>query len=198
MHYGLVVVAVTAVAAQAQVDWTDWQSATSTQVNGVAGSISVTYTGGWQFTQLNGGTDYWNPASTYSSAQVPNAPGDSDIIALNNVGGTLSFSSPVTNPVMAIVSLGQGGIGTRWNFDAPFQILTNGPGNFGNGAFSLPGGNVLQGNEAHGLIQFQGTFTSISWSINDGESWAGFTIGVPAPGSAAVGVLALATLRRRR
>lgn len=198
MKWQILCLAATAAGAQAQIDWTDWQSASSGFVSGTAAGITVQYTGGINFTQISGGTNYWQPVGTYTSATVPNAPSSSDIIALNAIGGALTFSAPVTNPVMAIVSLGQFGIGTRWSFDAPFSILSNGPGAFGNGLFSLPGGNVLQGNEAHGTIQFQGTFTSISWSIANGESWAGFTVGVPAPASGGVGVAALAWLRRRR
>jgi hypothetical protein len=199
IRIGILAVAALAGVAQANVDWVDWQSATSTSVTGVANGINVTYSGGFQFAQTNGGTNYWNNSATYVSATVPNAPPDSDIIALATVGGTLSFSQAVTDPIMAIVSLGRPNTGSKWHFDAPFQIVSQGAGYFGSGPLTNPSGNTLQGNEGHGVIQFKGTFSSISWQVTNGEDWAGFTVAVPAPGSAAAIVAGLLpALRRRR
>lgn len=199
IRIGIFAVAALAGVAQADVDWVDWQSATSTSVTGVANGITATYTGGFQLAQTNGGTNYWNSSSTYVSATVPNAPPDSDIIELATVGGTLSFSQAVTDPIMAIVSLGRPNVGSKWHFDAPFQIVSQGAGFWGSGPLTNPSGNTLQGNEGHGVIQFKGTFTSISWEVTEGESWAGFTVAVPSPGSAAaLAAGLLPALRRRR
>ena len=199
IRIGIFAVAALAGVAQADVDWVDWQSATSTSVTGIANGITATYSGGFQFAQTSSNTNYWIPSAPYISATVPNAPPDSDIIALAHVGGTLSFSQAVTDPIMAIVSLGQPGIGSKWHFDAPFQIVSQGAGYWGSGPLINPIGNTLQGNEGHGVIQFKGTFTSISWEITEGENWAGFTVAVPSPGSAAaLAAGLLPALRRRR
>jgi len=196
---GVFVLAALAGVAQADVDWVDWQSATSTSVTGVVNGITVTYSGGFQFAQTSSDTNYWIPSAPYTSALVPNAPPDSDIIALANSGGIITFSQAVTDPFMAIVSLGQPGIGSQWHFDAPFEIISQGSGYWGSGPLTNPSGNILQGNEGHGVIQFKGTFTSISWEVTDGENWGGFTLAVPAPGSAAALVAGLLpALRRRR
>lgn len=197
IRYGVLVLAAVAGVAHADVDWVDWTDADNATVTGVVDGIAVTYRGPREFAQLNGGTNYWNPSTPYTSATVPNAPGTSDIIGLSFTGGTLLFSEAVTNPVMAIVSLG-GGPETKWNFNAPFQILSQGAGFWGNGPLTNPSGNTLAGREGHGTIQFIGTFTSISWSIENGESWAGFTVAVPAPGTAAVAALGLVGSARRR
>lgn len=188
-----------ATAANAATSWTDWNNYSAGIVAGTMDGVVVTYSGSYAFAQTAPGqTNYWVPASTYMNAIVTNAPDTTDIVALAYSGGTLNFSQPVTNPVMAIVSLG-GGVSTSWNFDAPFNILTNGPGYWGNGPMSNPTGNTLLGTEAHGMIQFQGTFSSISWTIENGESWAGFTVGVvPAPGAASLGLASAVFLRRRR
>ncbi len=112
---------------------------------------------------------HWSPSSTYTSPLVSNPP-PFDIVGIsgNPVPHTLTFSRPVSGLVFAIVSMGQGGIGTQYMFDQPFQIIQNGPGEFGNGPFvnlgsNAFGGQTLQGNEAHGLIYFPGTFQSLTW-----------------------------------
>jgi hypothetical protein len=41
----------------------------------------------------------------------------------------------------------------------------------------LPG-DVLQGEEGHGTIQFIGTFSTFSWTAPTFENWHGFTFGI--------------------
>jgi hypothetical protein len=41
----------------------------------------------------------------------------------------------------------------------------------------------VHGNEGNGVIQFNGTFTSISWTTPVFEDWYGFTVGLPAVAS---------------
>lgn len=168
------------------VSWVDWTSANSTSAVGTADGVTVNFTGALNpAAQTSGGINYWAVSpSTYTSAPaVDNAPPSSDIIRL--IGGTatgvqtLTFSAPVLNPVMAILSMGQTGIPVQYVFDSPFDILNVGPGYWGNGTLAELPGNVLEGREGHGIIQFTGTFTSISWTIPTAENWHGFTIGVP-------------------
>ena len=193
-------VCVMAGSAMAQVTWTDWTEFGDATVWGDAGGTGVTFTGGFVFANTTPSTDYWASfPGTYTSPTVPNLPGNTDIIGLNGLGGTLTFSTPVTNPVMAIVSLGQPGVASQWHFDVPFVILSQGPGMFGSGPLSNPSGNTLQGNEGDGTIQFIGTFQQISWTVSNGEFWGGFTVGIPTPGAAVTfGLGGLALLRRRR
>jgi hypothetical protein len=111
---------------------------------------------------------------------------------------------------MAILSLGQAGFLVTYDFDAPFDVLSFGPGFFGGpGTLTELAGDVLVGEEGHGTIRFRGTFTSISWTVPTAEFWHGFTVGVaadvaavPEPSSivllASAGVLGLLGIRRRR
>jgi hypothetical protein len=135
------------------------------------------------FGQTNGGTNYWNPTTPYISSEVSNAPPDSDILAL--VGGqnqfyTVTLSEPIKDQIMALLSVGQPGLTITYDFDSPFTIVSQGVGYWGGGPNNLQQlpGDVLQGNEGHGTIRFNGTFSTFSWIVPNPESWHGFTFGV--------------------
>lgn len=177
--------------------WVDWTSADATTAAGTVNGVGVSFSGNLApAAQISGGENYWasNP-STYTSAGVDNGPTpNSDIIRLTGGAGTgvqtLTFSSPVTDPVMAILSLGRLATTVDYVFDADFTILNQGPGYWdpaGLGTLTELAGNTLRGLEGHGLIQFNGTFTSIKWTMPLGEDWHGFTVGkatsVPEPAS---------------
>jgi hypothetical protein len=196
----------------ATVAWTNWTSSTANTAAGsllTGGStVAVSYSGEISFTQLNNsGTNYYTPAGTYV-----NGPTTSDLIAItgSNTVHTITFSSAVTNPEIAIVSLGGSTGSTSYTFNAPFTILSQGSGFFGGCATCLTvGGNTLTGAEGAGIIQFTGSFTSLSFTGGaTAEYWNGFTVGdpivatvVPEPaslGAAFAGLLALGAFARKR
>jgi hypothetical protein len=201
----------------APLTWTDWTAADSSSAKGTLGGIDVTFTGAIDpAAQTNGGTNYWAVNSQiYTPTGVENPPPDSDIIRLtggaNSGVQTLTFSAPVVNPLLAIMSLGRTNVETLYSFDSPFDVLRSGAGYFGGGVLQELAGNVLSGKEGHGLIQFSGTFSSISWRSTE-EYWHGFQVGyvdadqtapVPVPAAGfllvgALGGLGLAARRRRR
>src|SRR5688572_4660822 len=141
--------------------------------------------GSFAFAQTAGGIDYWaaNGGAPYISSQVDNRPTGSDIIALQ--GGDVqiykvTLSEPIKDPIMAILSLGNPGLFTTYDFDAPFDIVSQGPGYWGGTSTSLVElpGDILRGNEGHGTIQFIGTFSTFSWVAPTFEFWHGFTFGI--------------------
>ncbi len=189
----------------------------------VSVGFSVTQAGGsagtFAFAQTAGGVNYWNPSAPYVSAQVDNAPPDSDIIAL--VGGsstttyTLTLSDAIKDPIMAIVSLGQPWLRVTYDFDRPFTIVSQGGGYWGGSSTALSQlpGDILEGYEGHGTIQFIGTFSTFSWTAPTSEYWHGFQFGIrttelleptppiPEPSTYALWLLGLGVLvalRRRR
>jgi hypothetical protein len=140
----------------APVYWTDWTTATPGDPDLVVGTITgagpdpveVTYTGDYGFALVgNTGTNYWSPPGTYADGSViDNGPDRKDIIGL--IGGdatvhTLTFSHPVVDPVMGIVSLGDPWTTVTYDFDAAFDIITNGHGHFGDGPLNELIGQVL-------------------------------------------------------
>lgn len=213
------------------VDWTAANAAAGTasgtitlpDTSTVSVNFSVTEatgsTGSFFFAQTSGGTNYWSPSSPYTSAQVDNAPPTPDIISL--IGGSstttykLTLSEAIKDPIMAIVSLGAPGRIITYDFDRPFSIVSQGTGYWGGTATSLQQlpGNVLQGEEGHGTIQFIGTFDSFAWTAPLSETWHGFqfairtteriepTTPIPEPSIWALwlaGLGGLAAWRRRR
>lgn len=136
------------------------------------------------FGQTTGaGTNYWNPSAPYISSEVENAPPSTDILAL--VGGQnqtyrVTLSEPIKDPIMAIVSLGNPGLPTTYDFDSPFTIVSQGTGYWGGTSSSLVQlpGDILRGNEGHGTIRFVGTFSTFSWTVPTPENWHGFTFGI--------------------
>ncbi len=183
----LVLVGATSTSAS-PIAWTMWTSAVTGASTGVAnGSISplgltVTYNG--EVKALVANYPSWQPTSTFSGGTVGNAPPQSGgIIRLNggsaSVVDTITFSKPVTDPVIAIWSLGQPGITAKFAFSQPFTIQSGGPSlEYGGSGITSVLSNVL-GTEGNGTIQFSGTFSSLDFTLPIFENWYGFTVGVP-------------------
>ena len=211
MRSGMIAAAVAALmatSANAAIQWTDWTSASSSGATGTLAGVTVSLAGPIHNWQVSGGTDYWrtggNPFAAYDA--LPNLPTNNDFVAPSGVGArTISFSKAVIDPYIAIISLGPPSLQTSWTFDAPFSIIDQGQGFWGNGVFNIVG-NTLSAGEAHGVIQFKGTFTSLTLTTNNPEFWSGMTIGVagvvPEPASwamliAGFGLVGAAARRRR-
>jgi hypothetical protein len=171
--------------------WTQFNNVDlpSGTVTGTLAGTTVTYTStDLNWAQINNlGTNWWLCGASVCPAYFApgiTPPNTVDMISINggNVLHTISFSSPVTNPVMAFISLGQPSVFTTYYFDQPFTILQDGPGWWGGpGTLQLVSGNGLQGIEGDGLAQFNGTFSQISWTGANGEYWNGFNVGAPTP-----------------
>ncbi len=215
----------------APVIWTNWTSGTAGAAGSAAGAIdlgpagadasdiAVSYGGEIHFIQTAPATNYWTgPNTTYQSALVDNRPGSTDIIALSRATSkTLTFSQAVDNLFFAVVSLN----GNGYSFNEDFEIVSFGPGFWGNGTLTkqLVGSEfrLIGAGEPHGVIRFNRAVSSITWSSLTNETWNGFTVGtyglapppgelpptpaIPEPSTYALmglGLAALAGVARRR
>ena len=119
----------------------------------------------------------------------------------------ISFGSPITNPVIAIWSLGANGNTASFNFEETPTIVAGGPSAEYNGSSIILGAiaNAVYGAEGNGSVVFYGTFSSITWTNPSYENWYGFTVGaagstVPEPSTWAMlglGFAALGLVRLR-
>jgi hypothetical protein len=195
----------------APVSWTDWTTASTSEVTGVlafgSDTVDVSFQGEYLFAQVSGGgTNYWIPSAPYISSSVDNAPPDSDIIALGSGGSvTITFSQAVQDPLLALVSWN----GNTVDFGVPINILSYGAGYWGNGIPILngPGTGFFGSGEVHGVIELPGLYDSITFT-HTSEGWHGLTVGaravvIPLPptvwffGSGLVGLIGLRSFFRR-
>jgi hypothetical protein len=212
------VLATTAASASVIYDYANWTSATLSTASApgsaagtlLAGSttVNITYTGDvTSSTQVGaGGNNYYVPSTVYTNSQVANVPTNNTLIALSEnpaYTDTLTFSAPLLNPILDIVSLGQLGDAVTYNFNATPVILSQGSAYFGGCSTCLSvSGNSLRGTEGSGVVEFLGSYSSLTWTTTSGEYWNGFTVGVqglasvtpPTSGTPEPGTLGLAAL----
>jgi hypothetical protein len=174
--------------------WTDWTSfrfAADAGVRGSialpTGSIAIQYDGPFYGAQVEAGPEWWKPDTPYRSPIVDNAPESSDLIKVQGGNAALlrlTFEKPVTNPVLAITSLGNPDTVAVTTFDTPFEIISQGRGMYGMEPLTQPAENRVRGRESYGVLLFRGTHTSIGFTAEEGETmdgWYGMTVGVPDP-----------------
>lgn len=188
--------------------WTTWSGLSGTFVQN-SNTVNVTYAGD-NAGVYNDSAPFTAVPLSFTSATVTNLPVNSiKMVGGNPTINTFTFSQAVINPLVAIWSVGQGGVPVSFNFlnNPTFTILSQGAGNWGGGSLVQSGSSVT-GLEGNGVIQFQGTFTSISFTTPNYENYYGATVGalavaaVPEPETYAMLIAGLglmgAVARRRK
>jgi hypothetical protein len=167
--------------------WTTWTSGTSGASGSATGSIaagsgiSVTYSGQTSGVLVN--YPSWNPVSSFTGGTIGNGPKASNnsiqMEGGTNLVETITFSSAIVNPVLAIESLGGSGNTAQFDFTSaePFSIQTGGPSaEYGGTGLTKSGNNVL-GDEGSGVIQFTGTYTQLQFTTPVYENFYMLTVG---------------------
>lgn len=180
-------VLLSAAPASADTTWTNWTSATAGAPGSASGSVNgvaVSYSGELDSAVINGTDPRWAPNSSFIGGTVTTSPstvGDNIFLNGNFTGtNTITFASPVVNPVFAIWSLGQPGLQASFNFNATPTFEAGGPNSQFGGTAITVSGNTVNGREGNGVVQFTGTLSSLSWT-NTFENFYGFTVGVNGP-----------------
>ncbi len=162
-HLFVLAIVLIAAAGSAQADVIDWNTWTSDS----SGSMTVGTTPiSVSFATTNYHADIanypsWTPTSSYADGTiVNNAPVASNGIMQLDGGtdalNTLSFSTPVTNPVVAIWSLGAGGTTASFVFGPTPIFVAGGPSAEYGGSAITVSGNVVSAPRATGLWNFSG------------------------------------------
>jgi hypothetical protein len=167
--------------------WTNWSSVTPGNPGsavGNIGSINVTYSG--EVLNLTNAPS-WTPTSTFTGGLVGNAPPHTPTIQLQGGSGTtetINFSSTVVDPIFAIWSLGGNGTPASFDFSSKsgqsFNLLGGGPNAEFGGSGLTSTGSIVRGIEGNGLVQFNGSFDSITFTTPNFEFYYAFTVGYDA------------------
>lgn len=171
-----------ALSAHAAPVWTDWHSINDGTLTQGSHTTNVSLSGP-AFNYDDGTPFYYLFPMTFGNL----AP--VDMMREAGMGSvTLTFDQAVTDIYMALVSVGQPNVPVTYSFNNAFSVYSDGPGAWGPGSYSISG-NDFTGNEFNGVLFFAGTFSSLTFSINQPEFWHGFNIAVndvSEPGSLAL------------
>jgi hypothetical protein len=177
-------------ASASTVDWTAWNgpgsfSSTAGSISGTittsSGPVGVTYTG--DLDGFDGSNPSWTPSTTFSGSPTG---GGLKLYGGNAVNNLITFSAPVVNPEIAIFSLGSDsgtpGVTTTLTFNHTPILASGGPATqIGSsttaGQSIIVNANQVTGTEGNGVIEFVGTFSSISFTDPTFENYFAFTVG---------------------
>jgi hypothetical protein len=166
--------------------WADWEDVDAAALTGTlsppSGAIQVVYSGPLAGSQTTTGADDFLPVSTFTSGTVADPPPGPGMLEVSGgAAATLTFSQPVTDPVIAIYSLGVGYANQAASLlvDASVTVLSSGAniggtGFWGDETLTLADGGV-SGIEGNGVIELEGTFSTIEWTNPSDIPYASFT-----------------------
>jgi len=168
--------------------WTNWTSFTlgsngGESAAGSVGGVGVSYSGELDNAVINGTSNIWAPNSSFIGGTVTTSPSTVNDDLPNGTStrvNALTFATPLENPVFAIWSLGAPGLPASFIFNATPTLEAGGPNSQFGGSSIIVNGNTVTGSEGNGVVQFTGTFNSISWT-NTFENFYAFTVGINGP-----------------
>lgn len=202
-HTKKISVAVAALAAAAQatasVSWVDW---TSSSAGSLPGGNVVGLSGSPGPIGQSDGTTWYVGGAVVPGTYAGLNP--TDMIQVSPASTfTMTFSQPVVDPYLALVSVGRPSLAVTYTFlNATPTIFSAGSGWWGGSGIGAVSGSSFTGSEFSGILRLQGTFgdgsngyPALSFSTNPDEFWHGFNVGVvPEPSTYVAGLGALSML----
>jgi hypothetical protein len=144
--------------------WSNPPTVSGNTATGVINGVNYTYTSSRAVTTT---PDVYAHYLFPTSYNIPNIKSIQNIYASNN---TLTFASPVTNPVLVFSSIGNPGLYVPIEFSAPVDILWS-------TAVVKNSATRITGNEGYAIIRLNGTFSSISFNYLADENYVNFLFG---------------------
>ncbi|MFN8395377.1 MAG: HYR domain-containing protein, partial [Bacteroidia bacterium] len=144
---------------------------TITGTNTAAGSINginYTYTSSQPVQTTPSIFSYGTFPTTYG---IPNQTVIKNVLVSSN---TLTFASPMVNPILGFASIGSPSISVGINFQVPITVLWS-------TATVQNSSTQITGTEGYALVQLNGTFSSISFDYLNNENYVNFFFGANFP-----------------
>jgi hypothetical protein len=139
--------------------------------SGTINGIGYTYTSSVNITTTS---NVFNHGIFPTSYNVPNS--NPTIQNIDPSSNTLTFTSPMTNPVLVFSSIGGGPISVPINFSAPVEVLWSTHTGRGS-SFVQNSPTKITGREAYAIVRMNGTFSSISFDYLVHENYVNFVFG---------------------
>lgn len=145
--------------------WSNPPAISGNTATGTINGISYTYTSSASVAAT---------ASVFGHNQFPVSYGVPNVnptirnnLATNN---TLSFASPMTNPVLVFASIGSGSLSVPILFENDIQLEWS-------RSVTLNNSKQITGREGYAIVRIMGTFSSVSFRYLTAESWCNFVFG---------------------
>jgi hypothetical protein len=144
-------------------------------VNTINSSTAIASIGSNSITINNTSGGLFSTSNVYNGGVFPsqyNLPINNLTLA-NNISGlfTFCFNTPVSNPQIAIASIGNPGLPVPINTSVPYQVIWEGPG------MSFINNQSLVGQEGYCIIVFPGTHQCISFDYLTSEHYCNIVFG---------------------
>ncbi len=145
--------------------WSNPPTVSGKTATGTINGIGYTYTSSSPVTTT---TNMYGIGNFPSSYGVPNAnPTIQNTQITNN---TITFASPMTNPVFVFASIGQGGLRVPISFSVPIQVVWS-------QNVTINSSTKITGEEGYAIVRIMGTYTSISFNYEVAENYCNFAFG---------------------
>ncbi|HEY1019922.1 MAG TPA: HYR domain-containing protein, partial [Sediminibacterium sp.] len=148
--------------------WSSPPTVSTSNVNTATGTINgIAYT--YTSTSPVSTTTYMYGHNQFPvSYGVPNVNPTIQNVAVTN--NTITFASPMTNPVLVFASIGNAGLPVPITFGAPVEVVWSKD-------VTINSPTSITGREGYAIVRMMGTFSTISFNYQTAENWCNFAFG---------------------